>query len=75
MELLDLMPTPAAARLYGEPLVLPRPDHHVARRGHAVPANADDIIDTITGARAYAPTESSAKHRDAEAPNVKQIPV
>ena len=39
---------PAIARLYGAPLVLVRPDGHVAWRGVAV-ADADALLATVTG--------------------------
>jgi len=37
--------------VYERPLVLVRPDGHVAWRGDAVPANAPEIIDQVRGAR------------------------
>ncbi len=37
--------------VYERPLVLVRPDGHVAWRGDAVPANAAEIIDQVRGAR------------------------
>src|SRR5439155_1078509 len=37
--------------IYERPLVLVRPDGHVAWRGDAVPANAAEIIDQVRGAR------------------------
>jgi len=39
-----------AAALYEKPLVLVRPDGHVAWRGDAVPADALALIDTVRGA-------------------------
>jgi len=39
-----------AAALYEKPLVLVRPDGHVAWRGNAVPADALALIDTVRGA-------------------------
>ena len=39
-----------AAQLYATPLVLVRPDFHVAWRGNAIPGNPTGIIDTIRGA-------------------------
>jgi 2-polyprenyl-6-methoxyphenol hydroxylase-like FAD-dependent oxidoreductase len=39
-----------AAALYERPLVLVRPDGHVAWRGDAEPADALDLIDTVRGA-------------------------
>ena len=40
----------AAAELYAQPLVLVRPDGHVAWRGNVVPADALALIDTVRGA-------------------------
>ncbi len=40
----------AAARLYEQPLVLVRPDFHVAWRGASVPDDPLSIVDTIRGA-------------------------
>ena len=40
-----------ARRLYERDLVLIRPDQHVAWRGDAPPARADDLVDQIRGAR------------------------
>jgi hypothetical protein len=40
---------PAIAALYERRLVLVRPDGHVAWRADAVPANADAIIDQVSG--------------------------
>jgi hypothetical protein len=39
-----------AAALYEKPLVLVRPDGHVAWRGDAVPRDAVALIDTVRGA-------------------------
>jgi len=39
-----------AAALYEQPLVLVRPDGHVAWRGTAIPADALALIDTVRGA-------------------------
>ncbi len=41
---------PKIAALYGQPLVLVRPDGHVAWRGGEVPANAAGFLDVVTGA-------------------------
>ncbi|HWV40257.1 FAD-dependent monooxygenase [Pseudorhodoplanes sp.] len=38
------------AQLYEKPLVLVRPDGHVAWRGDALPANCLELIDTVRGA-------------------------
>ena len=42
---------PEVKEVYERPLVLVRPDGHVAWRGDAVPDNAPDIIDHIRGAQ------------------------
>src|SRR5204863_3161450 len=42
---------PQVREVYERPLVLVRPDGHVAWRGDAVPANAAEIIDQVRGAR------------------------
>ena len=42
---------PRARELYEHPLVLVRPDGHVAWRGDSVPVNAADIIEQVRGAR------------------------
>ena len=39
-----------AARLYEQPLVLVRPDYHVAWRGARAPDHPDAIVDRIRGA-------------------------
>jgi 2-polyprenyl-6-methoxyphenol hydroxylase-like FAD-dependent oxidoreductase len=41
---------PALARLYERPLVLVRPDGHVAWRGDVAPADPVEVIDTVRGA-------------------------
>jgi 2-polyprenyl-6-methoxyphenol hydroxylase-like FAD-dependent oxidoreductase len=41
---------PAAAKRYERPLVLVRPDHHVAWRGDAQPGDADALIARVVGA-------------------------
>ena len=40
---------PEVAVLYGEKLVLVRPDGHVAWRGNAVPRDAGELIDRVRG--------------------------
>lgn len=40
---------PAVAKLYERPLVLVRPDGHVAWRGLDVPGNADSLIQRLCG--------------------------
>ena len=42
---------PTVAELYGRRLVLVRPDGHVTWRGDAVPANGNEVIDRVRGAR------------------------
>jgi len=42
--------SPEAAKLYEAPLVLVRPDGHVAWRGHSLPESCLEIIDTVRGA-------------------------
>ena len=44
------VPDEAIAALYGRPLVLVRPDGHVAWRGDAVPEDAAALIDRVRGA-------------------------
>ncbi len=50
LELLEL-DNPQARELYGRKLVLVRPDHHVAWRGDASPADADALLARVTGQR------------------------
>jgi 2-polyprenyl-6-methoxyphenol hydroxylase-like FAD-dependent oxidoreductase len=45
---------PAVAGLYEYPLVLVRPDGHVAWRGTKIPANPTAVIDRVRGAAAHA---------------------
>jgi 2-polyprenyl-6-methoxyphenol hydroxylase-like FAD-dependent oxidoreductase len=45
---------PALAALYEKPLVLVRPDGHVAWRGHEAPADAQALIDRVRGAGNHA---------------------
>ena len=42
---------PGVREMYERPLVLVRPDGHVAWRGNSVPVNAADIIEHVRGAR------------------------
>lgn len=44
------IPDQAVAQLYEKPLVIVRPDFHVAWRGDATPADPAAVIDTIRGA-------------------------
>lgn len=44
------LPDPALRALYGAPLVLVRPDRHVAWRGAAAPPDSDALIATLRGA-------------------------
>ena len=39
-----------AARIYEQPLVLVRPDGHVAWRGETLPADLGKLLDTVRGA-------------------------
>jgi len=48
IDVLDV-PLPEARDLYGRDLVLVRPDHHVAWRGNAVPADPQAVIDRVLG--------------------------
>jgi 2-polyprenyl-6-methoxyphenol hydroxylase-like FAD-dependent oxidoreductase len=48
LDVLDA-PQPAARDLYGRDLVLVRPDHHVAWRGNAMPADPQAVIDRVLG--------------------------
>ncbi len=50
LEIVDLA-EPAIEAAYEKPLVLVRPDGHVAWRGDAPPADPEAIIDTVRGAR------------------------
>ena len=45
----EVIADPAIAKLYEQPLVLVRPDYHVAWRGAALPADPLAIIDRIRG--------------------------
>jgi 2-polyprenyl-6-methoxyphenol hydroxylase-like FAD-dependent oxidoreductase len=53
---------PEVAALYECPLVLVRPDGHVAWRGTEIPANATEVIDHVRGAAAHVhePVKSAA---------------
>jgi hypothetical protein len=44
------LPDPQLATLYERPLVLVRPDGHVAWRGHEPSTDADGLIDRVRGA-------------------------
>jgi hypothetical protein len=55
---------PDAVRLYEYPLVLVRPDGHVAWRGNTVPADAAAVIDHVRGAGA--PTAAPTPARPTE---------
>jgi 2-polyprenyl-6-methoxyphenol hydroxylase-like FAD-dependent oxidoreductase len=48
LEVLDV-PGSAIRDLYGADLVLIRPDHHVAWRGHTLPADPQALVDRVTG--------------------------
>jgi hypothetical protein len=47
---LERIASPDAAEIYERPLVLVRPDGHVAWRGDQVPADAGRLIDQVRGA-------------------------
>ena len=49
LEVLQISDAALAAR-YGAPLVLVRPDHHVAWRGAQPPADLERLIDLVRGA-------------------------
>ena len=49
LTVLDIPPT-TAGDVYSHPLVLSRPDQHVAWRGHALPAEPLALIDRVRGA-------------------------
>jgi hypothetical protein len=53
-----------AAELYAQPLVLVRPDGHVAWRGQELPADPMSIIDTVRGAGPRVAARRAA-HQDA----------
>ena len=48
LSLLDV-PGEQAHALYGGQLLLIRPDHHIAWRGNAAPADAQAVIDRVIG--------------------------
>ena len=50
LTVLDIDPAPDVAALYTDPLVLVRPDQHVAWRGGDTPVDAAAIIETVRGA-------------------------
>ena len=50
LKVLDIAPPDTVAGLYHQPLVLVRPDQHVAWRGAAVSADPAQIIDIVRGA-------------------------
>ena len=52
---LDVVTAPALSELYQAPLVLIRPDQHVAWRGRNAPADPGGLIDVVRGTRAAAP--------------------
>ena len=49
LKVLDITPPSEVAGLYRQPLVLVRPDQHVAWRGSALGANPSEIIDRVRG--------------------------
>jgi 2-polyprenyl-6-methoxyphenol hydroxylase-like FAD-dependent oxidoreductase len=52
------VPDKEALQLYGHPLVLVRPDQHIAWRGTSVPGDPFSIIDRVRGAAAPIPREA-----------------
>jgi 2-polyprenyl-6-methoxyphenol hydroxylase-like FAD-dependent oxidoreductase len=48
LDVIDV-PSPEARELYGRDLVLVRPDHHVAWRGNAAPADPQAVVDRVLG--------------------------
>jgi hypothetical protein len=50
-----ILDEPRLRESYERPLVLVRPDGHVAWRGASVPANAADIIEQVRGAGPHKP--------------------
>ena len=60
LALLDLDPTDAKAAGYDHPLVLIRPDSHIAWRGHAPPADPTALVDRLRGAAGAQATRLAA---------------
>ena len=60
---IEAVDDPAIARLYQRPLVLVRPDGHVAWRGDSAPADAAELVDRIRGAWPDAATPGAASQR------------
>jgi hypothetical protein len=52
LTVLDL-PEPRAAELFAAPLLLVRPDQHVAWRGAELPPDPERLVDQVRGARLY----------------------
>ncbi len=61
------LPNPELAALYETPLVLVRPDGHVAWRGNDCPADAGSLVDRIRGAETQAMAQPD-RSREASAP-------
>jgi hypothetical protein len=59
------LPDPQLATLYERPLVLVRPDGHVAWRGHEPPADPFTLIDRVRGALGNAVTTHAAERLEA----------
>jgi hypothetical protein len=59
------LPDPQLATLYERPLVLVRPDGHVAWRGHEPPADPFTLIDRARGALGNAVTTHAAERLEA----------
>ncbi|MFF1294662.1 MULTISPECIES: FAD-dependent monooxygenase [unclassified Streptomyces] len=66
---------PAAARLYEKPLVLVRPDGHVAWRGEQPPADPGAVLDRLRGAKTGNPAAGSTMETQAVATTVGTRPL
>jgi hypothetical protein len=51
--------SPVVAELYEEPLVLVRPDGHVAWRGRSLPEDVAGLVDIVRGAARASPGPSA----------------
>ncbi|ATA52048.1 monooxygenase [Variovorax boronicumulans] len=56
----------AATAVYDRPLVISRPDQHVAWRGHAVPSDALALVDLLRGAAAVAAPTSEQERETSQ---------
>jgi hypothetical protein len=50
----------ALRELYGAQATIIRSDHHVAWRGDQLPDHVDELLDTITGSKAWTPTQHAS---------------